>query len=70
MPEELLLDRLIQALLFRLLFQDLLDLIVVGVVFVDFPLVVGAQLVSGVVEVVCSHDVALVVLAHAQPVDC
>ena len=47
-----------------------MNLAFVGVVFVDFPFVVGAQLVGGVVEIMCGDDVSFVVLAHPQPVDC
>lgn len=69
MPEELLLNLLFDNLLLGLFFENFLYLIFVGVVLVDLPLVVCAEFVSGLVEVVCGHQVALVVLAHSEPVD-
>jgi hypothetical protein len=65
MPEELLLNFLFYGFFLGLFFQNFLYLIFVGVVLVDFPFVVRTELVSGLVEVVCSHEVALIVLAHA-----
>ena len=68
-PEELLLHLLLHRLLLDLGLQDLLDLVLVGVVLVDLLFIVGAELVGAVVEVVRRYDVSLVVLTHAQAID-
>lgn len=68
-PEELLLHLLLHGLLLDLGLEDLLDFVLVGVVLVDLPLVVRAELVGAVMEVVSGDDISLVVLAHAQFID-
>lgn len=69
-PEELFLHLLLHGFLLDLGLKDLLDLILVGVVLVDLPLIIRAEFVSTVMEVMGGDDIAFVVFAHAQSIDC